>query len=153
MKTLRPIVLLTLLLLPACRKAPAVPQSGLATVQMKLGSKTYTLEVANTGESRMRGLMRRDSMPADHGMIFVFAQPDRLGFYMRNTRIALDIIYIDENGKIDSIKPMQPYDETSVSSDGPCKWAVELKQGQGAAAGIKPGDMVEIPQAAQKPVN
>ena len=82
-------------------------------------------------------------------MIFVFAQPQKLGFWMRNTRIPLDIVYITTDGKVDSVKQMQPYVEKTVSSEGEVKWAVELNQGQGAVAGIKAGDVVEIPEAAR----
>jgi uncharacterized protein len=139
---------LALFILTGCQ--PASPaHSDLPTVKMKLGSKAYTLEVAADPESRARGLMRRDSMPADHGMIFVFPHPQRLGFWMKNTRIPLDIIYIDEHGKVDSVKQMQPYEEKSIFSEGLVKYAVELNQGQAALAGVKAGDAVEIPTAAK----
>ena len=135
-------------LLCAC-EATTQPQSTLPTVQMKVGSKTYTLEVADNDESRTRGLMRRDSMPAEHGMIFVFKQPQKLAFWMKNTRIPLDIVYIDANAKVDSVKQMQPYVETGVWSEGPVRWAIELNQGQAAEAGAKAGDQLEIPAAAK----
>ena len=134
--------------LSAC-KATTAPANSLATVQMKLGNKTYTLEVADTDESRTYGLMRRDSMPADHGMIFVFKEPSKLAFWMKNTRIPLDIVYIDANAKVDSVKQMQPYVETSVPSEGDVQWAVELNQGQAAEAGIKKGEQLQIPEAAK----
>ena len=142
------LVALALPLVGGCQRA-APPQSNLPTVQMKLGSKTYTLEVAADPESRGRGLMRRDSMPLDHGMIFVFPKSERLGFWMKNTRIPLDIIYIDESGRVDSVKAMQPYETTSTYSEGLVKYAVELNQGQGAIAGVKAGDIVEIPATAR----
>ena len=142
-------LLLLLLVVAGCQRSQSA-QSALPTVQMKLGSKTYTLEVAADDESKQRGLMRRDSMPADHGMIFVFADSERRSFYMKNTRIPLDIIYIGEDGKVDSIKQMKPYDEHTVWSDGPAKWAVELNQGQAAAAAVKVGDVVEIPEQARR---
>jgi len=125
------------------------PQSNLPTVQMKVGSKTYTLEVANTEDSRTRGLMRRDSMPADHGMIFVFKEPQKLAFWMKNTRIPLDIVYIDANAKVDSVKQMQPYVETGIWSEGPIQWAIELNQGQAKEAGVKAGDQLTIPDGAK----
>ena len=119
-------------LLVGCRPA-AAPQTGLPTTPMKIGDKTFTLEIAATQDSREFGLMRRDSMPADHGMIFVFQTPQQLPFWMKNTRIPLDIIYIDANGKVDSVKQMQPYVETPVSSEGVVKWAIELNQGAATA--------------------
>jgi uncharacterized membrane protein (UPF0127 family) len=124
--------------------------SGLPTVKMKLGSQTFTLEIANTAETRERGLMRRDSMPADHGMIFVFKETSKMAFWMKNTRIPLDVVYIAEDGRVDSVKQMQPYVETAVWSDGPLKWAVELNQGEAEKAGVKKGDLLVIPDGVKE---
>jgi len=119
------LLLATLLLLVGCQEKP---QSGLPTVQMKLGSKTFTLEVANAPETREHGLMQRDSMPADHGMIFVFDDPSNVGFWMKNTRIPLDIVFVDSNGAVISVKQMKPYDLSSTYADGQAKWAIELNK-------------------------
>ena len=149
---IRPTFLLPALLLLVAPMGcqPSTPAAnGLPTVQMKIGSKNFTLEIANTAETKERGLMRRDSMPADHGMIFVFPAAEKRAFWMKNTRIPLDIIYIAESGKVDSVKQMQPYVETGVWSDGPFKWAIELNQGAAASAGVKVGDLLEIPEAAK----
>src|SRR4029453_11794856 len=105
------------------------PQSGLATVPMKIGSETFTLEIANPDASGEHGLMERDLMPADHGMIFVFDEPKELSFWMKNTRIPLDILYLDEHGKVVSIHQMRPYDRTGIPSDQPAKYAIELNVG------------------------
>src|SRR5947209_10421832 len=67
---------------------------GLATVKMSIGKNTYTLEVADTVASQERGLMERDSMPANHGMIFVFPRERMREFWMKNTRFPLDIIFL-----------------------------------------------------------
>lgn len=125
------------------------PNSGLPIVQMQLGNKTFTLEVADTSETQERGLMRRDSMPPDHGMIFVFAQARPLTFYMKNTRIPLDIVFIDSGQKVISIRQMKPYDLTLTPSGGPARWAIELNQNAAANAGLKVGDQLKIPPAAQ----
>ncbi len=129
----------------------AHPNSGLPTVRMNLGSRSFTLEVANTFESRRRGLMKRDSLPENHGMIFVFAEPQILGFWMKNTRIPLDIVYLDAEGKVVSVHSMQPYDLRSTDSNGLAKYAIELNEGAAAEAGIHPGDRVAIPPAAREP--
>ncbi len=129
------------------------PNMGLPTAQMQLGSQTFTLEIANSDSTRQRGLMKRDSMAADHGMIFVFVREHQNGFWMKNTRIGLDIIFVDANGVIVGIKQMKPYDLTSTTSPKPYKWAIELNKGTSATAGIKVGDAVKIPDVARDAVD
>jgi uncharacterized membrane protein (UPF0127 family) len=141
--------LMSLLLLVALTGCQESPQSNLPTVKMKLGSQTFTLEVAADDASRQHGLMQRDSMPAHHGMIFVFPQPERLGFYMKNTRIPLDIVFVGPDRAVVSIKQMRPYDLSTTSSDYPAKWAIELNKGAAGEAGVKVGDVLEIPEAAR----
>jgi uncharacterized membrane protein (UPF0127 family) len=137
-----------LLMVGGCSGSAASP-GALPTTMLRLGNKTFVLEIAASSESRERGLMRRDSMAADHGMIFVFPSEQPLAFWMRNTRIPLDIVYINQAGKVVSIKQMKPYDTTEVRSDAPAKWAIELNQGAARDAGVKVGDVLEIPPPAQ----
>ena len=147
----RHVAVLLLALLPASCQPPASSSAVqmLPTVQMRIGSRTFTIEVANNETERETGLMRRDSMPADHGMIFVFEKAENLAFYMKNTRIPLDIVFLDASGTVISIKQMKPYDLTSVFADGPAKWAVELNKDAAAGAGLKVGDKVEVPESAR----
>ncbi len=142
--------LLTLLLAALAGCDPEKPTSNLATIQLPMGQKTFTLEVADNDRDRKYGLMRRDSMPADHGMIFVFDREDRLAFYMRNTHIPLDIVYLDSKGTIVSIKQMKPFDENTTPSDGPAQYAIELNKDIAAAAGLKPGMTIKLPELKAK---
>lgn len=135
----------------SCRGVPPQgerPQSGLPTVAMQLGGRKFTLEVAATEQTRAAGLMHRDAMPVDHGMIFVFPAPERLGFWMKNTRIPLDIIYVADDQRIVSIHQMKPHDTRSVHADGQAKWAIELNDGAAARLGLKAGQKLDIPDAA-----
>ena len=125
------------------------PNSGLPLVRMKVGDRTFTLEVAKDDVSRTRGLMRRDSMPADHGMIFVFPDSEPRSFWMKNTRIPLDILYLDETGRIVSIHTMKPYDTTGVPSAGPAKYAIELNAGVAQEIGAQPGQLLDVPADAR----
>ena len=131
-----------LLLLAGCEDKPS---SGLATVPMQLGSKQFTLEVADRTDSRTYGLMRRDSMPADHGMIFVFGEEEPRGFWMKNCRIPLDIVFVDHAGKVVSVKQMKAYDVNTTPSDGPAQYAIELNVGAASAAGVTPGMTLTLP--------
>src|SRR5580765_5615184 len=75
------------------------PQS-LPTVKMSIGRADFTVEVADNEPEQMKGMMFRDYNPADHGMIFIFPDEQPRSFWMKNTRIALDIIFVDHNGKV-----------------------------------------------------
>lgn len=121
----------------------------LPTVSMTLASQPFTLEVASNEIQRQTGLMHRDSMPQDHGMIFVFKSDIPLEFWMKNTRFPLDILYVNSQGVVVSTHTMKPFDETFISSEGPAKWAIELNQGMIAKLGIKKGDKLQIPANAQ----
>ena len=118
----------------------------LPTVRMQVGDRTFTLEVADTEATREYGLMRRNSMPADHGMIFVFATERPLAFWMKNTRIPLDIVYVSSAGKVVSVKQMKPYDEKTTPSDGPAQYAIELNKGMAGKAGVKSGMTLQLPE-------
>ena len=150
MKRARRLTFVVLLLAPfACnRGSPAV--SNLPMTPMPIGSKTYTLEIAAREADRNKGLMYRDFMPEDRGMIFIFADEDDRSFWMKNTRIPLDILFLDASGKVVSVHQMKPYVEfPGTPSGGPAKYAIELNAGQAAAAGVKAGDVLRLPDAAK----
>jgi uncharacterized membrane protein (UPF0127 family) len=106
------------------------------------------MEIAADEPSRERGLMERDTLAADHGMIFVFDHASAQAFWMHHTRFPLDIIFADEHGKVVSVHNMKPYDEHTTYSDGPAKYAIELPAGAAAKEGVKEGDTLHIPPAA-----
>lgn len=149
-RAILPCLLFCLALITGGCGSPAdgVP-SQLPVTQMQLGAKTFTLEIANKDEDRFRGLMYRDAMPPDHGMIFVFPDVTDRSFWMKNTRIPLDILYLDADGKVISIHQMQPYVLKGTPSGGPAKYAIELNAGAAADAGVKVGDHLAIPPEAR----
>lgn len=128
--------------------APRHPTSGLAVVPLTVTSKTGThkfkVEVAGTTEEQAKGLMFRTSMGADEGMIFPMDPPRMASFWMRNTVIPLDIIYIGKDRRILNIAANAvPYDETPLYSSGRVIGVLELNGGRAAQLGIAPGDKVE----------
>lgn len=146
------LLFLTLLTAAGCGdRSPSPTNGGLPMTTLRIGQKTFTLEIAATDASRQKGLMKRDSMPADHGMIFVFDEEEERRFWMHNTRIPLDILYLASDGRIVSIKTMEPYDERGTPSDGPAQYAIELNAGVAATTGVKVGDRLEIPLEAKRP--
>lgn len=125
------------------------PTTNLPTTPMTIGSKTYTLEIAAKNDDRDHGLMQRDSMPSDHGMIFVFGKDTEEPFWMENTRIPLDILYVRQDGRVTTIKHMLPYHRESITSDGPYRYAIELNAGEAESSGVKNGDTLKIPDVVR----
>ena len=104
---------------------------------------TFNVEIANTPEAEIHGLMFRKSLPKNAGMLFLFDQADRRAFWMRNTLIPLDMLFMKPNGTILNIHAnAKPLDETPIYSTGPSNAVLEINGGRAAALGIKPGDVV-----------
>jgi len=113
------------------------------TVQTARGPVSFQVELADTDEERAQGLMFRGSMPADRGMIFVFDQAQPQAFWMRNTYIPLDIIYIGSDGRIVSIiKNAEPLNVTPLPSGAAAQYVLEINGGTADRLGIAPGDRV-----------
>jgi hypothetical protein len=121
-----------------------VPQS-LPTADMTLGNKQFVLQKAVNEDQREKGLMHVVSMPADKGMIFAFAEQQPLSFWMKNTHIPLDIIFLDKDGRVVAIQQGKPFDLTDLPSGKPAKYVIELNLNGAADAGLKVGDVVNVP--------
>ncbi len=119
--------------------APAAVPAEERTVALNAGLYVIRAEVADSAETRARGLMYRESMPANHGMLFVFAEAERQCFWMKNTRIPLSIAFLDDRGVIVNIADMQPQSEDNHCSTRPVRYALEMNQGWFAAKNIRPG--------------
>lgn len=104
----------------------------------------YTVEVARTSDEQAQGLMYRRTMPKDAGMIFPFPAPRPATFWMRNTYIPLDMVFLLADGRIESIlADVPPLNEAQRSSLGPVAAVLELNAGEAARIGVTPGDLVE----------
>ena len=102
---------------------------------------SFDIEIAEDNYHTQLGLMYRSSMSDENGMIFIFPDVQPRAFWMRNTRIGLDIIYADAEGVIVSIaKYAKPFDETSLPSKAPAKYVFEINDGLSDKLGIKAGD-------------
>ncbi|WP_366656500.1 DUF192 domain-containing protein [Fodinicurvata sp. EGI_FJ10296] len=105
----------------------------------------FTVELATTPRERSYGLMFVEDMPADHGMLFLFDDVAPRSFWMRNTRISLDMLFIDPEGEIINIAARAvPGDERSgqYTSDGPAAAVLEINGGLANMIGIAAGDRV-----------
>jgi uncharacterized membrane protein (UPF0127 family) len=133
------------LLSAACQpKAADTSPFGLRIAELKISNVPLTVEIADTPQASENGLMFRDSLPEDRGMLFLFEQPKKASFWMRNTKIPLSIAYIDSTEKILEIKSMNPLDETVVpSSSDQVAYALEVNQGWFVRHGISSGAKVD----------
>ncbi len=103
------------------------------------------IEIAETEYETQTGLMYRDSMEDNQGMLFIFPDVAYHSFYMKNTKFPLDIIYIDEDLKVASIiKNAQPLDESSLPSEAPVKYVLEVNGGLSDLWGIQSGDRIQF---------
>lgn len=120
--------------------ATASPALRLQTLQ--LGAAELKVELACTPEAQQRGLMFRERLPENQGMLFVFAEEQTLSFWMKNTSLPLSIAYIDAAGEIIEIQELTPFDETPRPSARPARYALEVNQGWFERHHIQPGQRI-----------
>lgn len=120
------------------KKAQSLPEAPLS-----IAGHNFTVELADDDQEREIGLMHRGQMAADHGMLFDFTTPRRVGFWMRNTFIPLDMLFVKSDGEIVSIiENVKPHSETPVGPDRPVRAVLELNGGTVKKLGLKVGDVV-----------
>lgn len=116
--------------------------------EVELKGKRFSVEIADTSEKQALGLMFRDSMPTDHGMLFIFPREAPRSFWMKNTRIPLDIMYFNEDLELVSISADTPPCRTrycpSYPSKLPAKFVLELNAGTAAELGVELGDRLVV---------
>jgi uncharacterized membrane protein (UPF0127 family) len=106
---------------------------------------TIDIEIAETEYETQTGLMYRKSMEKNRGMLFIFPNETRKSFYMKNTEFPLDIIYVNSDLKVVSIqKNAKPFDQSSIPSQVPAKYALEVNAGLSDQWGIEPGDVISF---------
>jgi hypothetical protein len=115
---------------------------------VELGGHRYSVEVADNDEERARGLMFRDQLAADHGMLFIHETEEPQSYWMKNTKIPLDIIYFDHAHKMVSVAHAPPCSLGDkcppFPSEGPALYVLELNAGTVDALGAKPGDELKF---------
>lgn len=128
--------------------APVVEEGPLSplTIETATGVYPYRVEVADTEAARELGLMFRSSMAGDHGMLFDMGRSRETTFWMRNTLIPLDIIFIGANGRVVSIAAnARPMSDRLIASGPPARFVLELNARQARHIGLKVGDRIRHP--------
>lgn len=127
----------------SCKGQPEIKPLEPLSVRTDKGVARFQVEIADSEMEREYGLMCRRALAADRGMLFLFPRATPQMFWMRNTLIPLDIIYIGADGRVVSIsRNVQPLDESGAPSSGPAKFVLELAAGRAAQIGLLPGDRV-----------
>jgi uncharacterized membrane protein (UPF0127 family) len=128
--------------------ALACPNIGLAQQRVTLVTKTgrhdYRVDLAATADEQSCGLMFREKMPRDQGMIFPFSPPRVTAFWMMNTPLPLDLVFVGPDDRVVSIGAGKPYSRAMIDSGGVTAAVIELNAGEAARIGLKPGDLVRI---------
>jgi uncharacterized membrane protein (UPF0127 family) len=143
------VVASALLLLLAVMGAPRPAAADSLIIHAGSSAYRFQVELATTEAERERGLMFRKSMAPNAGMLFVYSSEQPVAFWMKNTLIPLDMLFIKANGSIAHIAANAvPEDETPIPSTAPVLAVLEINGGTAAALGIKEGDRVQYSGAA-----
>jgi uncharacterized membrane protein (UPF0127 family) len=135
------------LLLVACSNA----ESRLVLHTAK-GDFSFTVEIADDGAERAKGLMFRDHLAADAGMLFDYGQEQLASFWMQNTLIPLDMIFIGADGLVKNIHVnARPLDTTSIPSEFPVRFVLEIAGGRSQEIGLAVGDKMDQARVGQAP--
>lgn len=119
----------------------------LLQVTTKTGTHKLTIEWAVSPSERERGLMGREKMAADHGMLFDFGSEQPLQFWMKDTPLSLDMIFIKADGRTSRIeRATTPFSERLIPSGAPVRYVLELVAGSADRLGLAPGDRFTIPK-------
>lgn len=122
---------------------PVHPDSLVA--EASTGNRSFSIEIANDPDERARGLMFRQSMPDDRGMLFVFDASARRSFWMQNTPMPLDLLFIGEDGKVRAIEQGEPLSTAGIAPPVEAQFVLELKAGTAQKSGIGIGDRLRHP--------
>jgi uncharacterized membrane protein (UPF0127 family) len=132
---------------PAWSDARAFRPESIVRIHSDSGEHVFIVELVDTPESRARGLMFRQELAPDAGMLFDFREEKPVAFWMQNTFIPLDMLFIRADGTIARIHAnARPLDTTSIPSGEPVRFVLEIPGGRAAELGITAGDVMEHPR-------
>lgn len=120
----------------------AVADARLRTATIKVGSHALRVEVVATDAERQKGLMFREKLGRNDGMLFVFDEPAYHSMWMKNTLIPLSVAFVDAKGEILNVLDMEPHSLDTRMAAGPASYAIETNKGWFAERGLKAGDRV-----------
>jgi uncharacterized protein len=132
--------------------AQSAADAKLPTTTIKVGSHALRVEVAASDAARQKGLMFRERLGRNDGMLFVFDEPAYHSMWMKNTLIPLSVAFVDAKGEILNVLDLEPHSLETRMSAGPATYAIETNRGWFAERGLKAGDRVTgLPPARERP--
>ena len=120
----------------------AIGEVAFKTARIKVGAHSLNVEVAATDPQRSQGLMYREKLGKEDGMLFIFEEPGYHSMWMKNTLIPLSVAFVDGEGRILNILDMEPQTLDAHMAAGPARYAIETNKGWFAQRTVKPGDTV-----------
>ena len=127
-------------------KAAAGCDPGRVDLRGDFGTARFSVEVADDPRERAQGLMHRESMPSGAGMLFVYERPQRVSFWMKNTLIPLDLIFMDDTGTVTRVhENAVPLDTTGIDGGDGVQFVLEINAGLAAGLGISEGAQLRHP--------
>ena len=117
----------------------------LRTTKLSIKNRLYNLEIASSLSQKAKGLSHRTFLCSNCGMIFTFSTEAIHPFWMKNTLIPLDIIWLDQQGRVVTIITGQPNDQSPLQNTSPAKYVIELNAGDTQGLGLKIGDIIGLP--------
>ena len=129
----------------------AVAQTAMPVLELTAGFHRIEAEVAANDQNRQIGLMKRREMAPQHGMLFVFTQPNTHCMWMRNTLLPLSVAFLDEEGRIINVEDMQPQTDDNHCARRPASYALEMNLGWFSQRGFKAGTKLNGLDKAPRP--
>lgn len=147
------LILLTGFLLAACGQDRSLQSEALpvrALLPLQVDEFSLSAQIVITQAEQQQGLMHRQDLPENQGMLFPYPRPQQMSFWMRNTPLPLDIGFFDSQGVLREVYPMFPHDETRVTSRSrDIQYALEMNRGWFRNHGVRPGAQLDLELLAE----
>lgn len=131
------------LLVPALMLSFYAVADPLLTFPLRIRGHDIRAELAHTDATRRQGLMHRERLAENSGMLFIYNEPEAAAMWMKNTRIPLSVAFLDGQGRILNIEDMEPFSEQAHASKGIASYALEVNRGWFSKRGIRAGERVD----------
>jgi len=142
------ITILIVFIISGCTSDPITTSQSILTIRTESGKVNINVEISDTGQKIQQGLMYRESLDEDSGMLFIFQNEKPVSFWMKNTKIPLDMMFVSADGIINEIKvnvqPCLSDPCTTYPSKHPTKYVIEVNAGFSEKSNIQVGDRLDL---------